>query len=227
MMTRLCLSIVIFCAILAYCKRPIPTHIATEHPRFTKINRHGEIIKPWQGPWSCILDNQLKLLWEVKTDDESIHDGYWTYSWFNHQIGKENFGDCYFEAQRCDTEDLLKHTNQQELCGMHTWRLPTKNELKSLIQSPKRPGLPYIATDYFPHIKHGDYWTSNRSRKLPTHFKNFHEGAFSVNFHNGEVTTLPYRNAAFVILVSSIPDSYTSQLSRRETFTSKPKEKSQ
>ncbi|WP_105167951.1 Lcl C-terminal domain-containing protein [Pseudoalteromonas sp. T1lg23B] len=190
------------------------------HPRYTKITAQGKALSPWQGPWACVLDHQHNLLWEVKTDDESIHDGYWTYSWYDHGLGKANFGDCYFEDARCDTQDLIRHTNQQALCGQNNWRLPTEYELASLIQPPKRPGQPYIAYDYFAHIKKGDYWTSKAKVKLQQQFAHLKQGAKAVNFHSGEVVSLPYRNAAFVILVSDITGTYShTQLSSRDTST--------
>jgi hypothetical protein len=180
----------------------------------------GETISPWQGPWSCVVDSTLNVLWEVKTDNESIHDGYWTYSWFDKTQGKENFGDCYFEENRCDTNDLIRHTNQQGLCNQHNWRLPTPTELQSLVTKPQRPGKTYITTDFFPFIHQGDYWTSGSQQPLPQHFSQnssqVSTGALAVNFHAGQQVTLPYRNAAFVILVSSLTEANTtSQLSRR------------
>nr|WP_194709983.1 DUF1566 domain-containing protein [Pseudoalteromonas sp. S16_S37] len=194
-----------------------PSILPTPHARYTKIAATGAPLTPWQGPWACVFDSQLNVLWEVKTDNESIHDGYWTYSWFQQSKGQANFGDCYFESQRCDTQDLIEHTNIQGLCGQHNWRLPTEQELASLIQSPSRPGRPYIAHDYFSHIKKGDYWTSQSDANLSQQFKHLKLGAKAVNFHDGTVNALPYRNAAFVILVSPLTKSHPlSQISSRD-----------
>lgn len=216
MKTRLFISLLVLVLLAFYCRFSLPDHLTPVHARFTKMLNTGEVISSWQGPWACVVDSSLNVLWEVKKDNESIHDGYWTYSWFDETHGKENFGDCYFEAKRCDTNDLIRHTNTQGLCNQHNWRLPTPSELQSLIQKPQRPGQAHINNDYFPFIHKGDYWTSANQQQLPQHFTQFNHGALAVNFLAGQQVTLPYRNAAFVILVSSLTEANTtSQLSSR------------
>ena len=226
MKNRLVISLLIASLLACYCWFSIPVHVALVHARFTKMTNSGEALSSWQGPWSCVVDSTLNVLWEVKTDNESIHDGYWTYSWFDEQYGKENYGDCYFEAQRCDTNDLIRHTNKQGLCNQHNWRLPTEDELLSLVDTPQRPGQPHINHDYFPFIHKGDYWTSIHQQPLPRHFQKFQpfkSGALAINFQTGQQVNLPYRNAAFVILVSSLTETNTtSQLSRRVIKSEKP-----
>jgi hypothetical protein len=170
--------------------------------RFTKVLHSGALLDPHDGPWHCVLDKQEKLLWEVKTDDESIHDGYWTYSWFDEVIGVENRGDCYFEKSRCDTDDLIRATNQQELCGQKNWRLPNKKELQSLLLKNTLTGFAKIDSSYFPQLKNGDYWAANNQRPLSKKFRKYRFGASSLNFFSGNTTALPYKNAAFVILVT-------------------------
>lgn len=171
-------------------------------PHWQKISAQGQPLSPWQGPWACIFDRRQQLYWETKTDDESIHDGNWTYSWFQDAVGTENHGDCYFEDNRCDTDDLIRRTNQQQLCGQTKWRLPTQVELLALKQTQDRPGKIALATDYFIHIKHGDYWTSSHQQPLSGIFRHLKHGAVAVNMTHVTPLTLPYRNAAFVILVS-------------------------
>ncbi|MBQ4845889.1 DUF1566 domain-containing protein [Pseudoalteromonas sp. MMG005] len=224
MKNRLLISFLLLSVIVGYCLIALPTQKSHMHPRYIKISAEGKPLKPWQGPWACVYDKEKQLLWEIKTDNESIHDGYWTYSWYQNQKGVANFGDCYFESNRCDTADLLRHTNENGLCGVQTWRLPSSEELASLVEPPSRPGNTHIAHDFFLHIQHGDYWSSEQTNKLSKHFNQFKEGAKSVNFHTGTSMTLPYRNAAFVMLVSSVTDLPTSQVSGRETLITTPKE---
>ncbi|WP_125717427.1 DUF1566 domain-containing protein [Pseudoalteromonas rubra] len=190
--------------------------IAQPHPRFVKLDKAGTPLSPWQGPWSCVLDTQKQLVWEAKTDNENIHDGYWTYSWYlaadeqRPPRGDANLGDCYFESSRCDTQDLINKTRKTALCGLTHWRLPTSDELSSLLQSPARPGHAHIAQDFFPHMKHGDYWSADHSQPLSGHYQRFKQGATAVNFHTGELYPLPYRNAAFVLLVADLPPEFQS-----------------
>jgi len=229
MKARIVSSFSILAAITLYCSIEQAAEPSHEHSRYTKISADGEPLKPWQGPWACVLDHQSNLLWEVKTDNESIHDGYWTYSWFNNHTGEENLGDCYFEPARCDTQDLVRRTNRDELCGVKNWRLPTHTELQSLVEAPTRPSSTHIAHDYFIHIKHGDYWTSDSDDQLPAHFEQFQMGGKAVNFHTGQSMTLPYRNAAFTMLVSTAPNLTafklnTPRLSNRTSVITQPKE---
>lgn len=171
--------------------------------RYVKFDSQGTRLGNWEGPWACVLDSHTGLLWEVKTDDESIHDGYWTYSWFYENKGVKNSGDCYFENERCDTSDLIIRAIQQARCGKTSWRLPTAKELSTLVIEPTAPGSPSIAVDFFPQTKHGDYWTADSSKLLSGVYKHLKEGAIAIDFTDGTTRTIPYRNAAFVRLVSS------------------------
>ena len=186
-----------------------PAPIQPTASRYLKINQHGDAVADWSGPWACVLDRETDLLWEVKNDREDIHDGYWTYSWFDGETGHPNAGDCYFEPERCDTLDLVKRANQQALCGITRWRLPSPSELQSLIQNEVQPGQATIAKAFFPYTKKGDYWTSESAQPLTGHYEHLEEGALSVSFLTGGSVVLPYRNAAYVRLVTdeAIPQS--------------------
>ncbi|MFC6632985.1 DUF1566 domain-containing protein [Microbulbifer taiwanensis] len=178
-----------------------PQQVPQPH-HLTKIDGSGKALSAWSGPWSCVCDDRTQLLWEVKTDDEGIHDGYWTYSWYQYEQGVANSGDCYFEKARCDTEDLIRHTNRQKLCGAENWRLPTTDELQSLVIADPIPGHPAVDTDYFPRTKRGDYWTSDGNQPLQGVYQYLKRGSRAINFINGDAVTIPYRNAAFVRLVA-------------------------
>ncbi|MCY4046374.1 MAG: DUF1566 domain-containing protein [Cellvibrionales bacterium] len=171
--------------------------------RFIKLNNQGQPMPQWQGPWACVLDTQTGNVWENKTDNESIHDALWTYSWYQDHTGVENSGDCYFEENRCDTEDLITRANQQALCDIKDWRLPTSNELFTLVNPKPKTGKPAIYNDYFPHTKRGDYWTSNHNIPMTGVYAHLKSGAMAIDFIDGMMKPLPYRNAAFVRLVSS------------------------
>ena len=171
--------------------------------RWLKIDEQGKAISPWSGPWACVYDTKTQLLWETKTDNESIHDGYWTYSWYDKTQGIENQGDCYFEKERCDTQDLIERVNNEKTCGLDNWRLPSSKELLSLVSRDTKPGEPLIAKDFFPQTKRGDYWTNNSKQRLTGTFAYLREGAMAVNFVNGNLSKLPYRNASFVRLVNT------------------------
>lgn len=171
--------------------------------RFIKIDSEGHIIAHWQGPWACILDRESGLVWENKTDNESIHEGQWTYSWFIANTGEANNGDCFFEKDRCDTSDLIRRANQEGICGITDWRLPTARELRSIVNRSPKTGQALIFNDFFPFTKRGDYWTSDNNVALTGVYAHLRSGALAIDFITGEPRAIPYRNAAFVRLVSS------------------------
>ncbi|SFC92060.1 DUF1566 domain-containing protein [Pseudoalteromonas denitrificans] len=210
MKIRILISFIIFLFITAvlFASKLTPKKNEVTNNRFIKVDRYGITLTSWQGPWACIFDQKQQLLWEVKTDNESIHDGYWTYSWFNGVTGIENSGDCYFEKERCDTLDLITKTNQEKLCGFTGWRLPTEAELRNLIVENDRPGENKIANDYFIQIKKGDYWSGTYSKPLKRFNGHITQGAAAIDFSKQQQKVLPYQNAAFVILVNShVPKS--------------------
>ncbi|MFV8783454.1 DUF1566 domain-containing protein [Microbulbifer sp. SA54] len=206
MLRRAVIFLAIVLGIAAYCNfarvEPLPK---ADFP-LMKISAEGTPVPIWSGPWSCVLDRRNGLLWEVKTDAEYLHDGDWTYSWFDGERGVENGGDCFFEPQRCDTWDLIRRVNEAGLCGRRDWRLPTPDELMSLVDTSVPPGYTQIDKHFFPHTRSGDYWSSTSGRRLSGVFEHLKEGAVAVNFGDGRQRTLPFRNAAFLRLVTEVEE---------------------
>jgi len=164
-----------------------------EHPiRFTKVSNKGTRIHVWSGPWACVWDDANAIYWEVKTDDETLHDGYWSYSWMVEGKGVADGGDCFILGRRCDTQDLIDHSNRNQLCGRSRWRLPTVQELQSLVFQEEKQGAVKINSALFTNIKRGDYWSINTKSNQ----------AFAFNYLHNEVLELPKANAAFTMLVS-------------------------
>lgn len=169
-----------------------------------KIDSRGGPMPAWSGPWACVCDTRTNLLWEVKTDDEGIHDGDWTYSWWQGNTGVANNGDCYYEQNRCDTADLVRHTRREALCGVENWRLPSAAELKTLRSVDTPPGAPAIDGNYFPKTRRGDYWTHDAEQPLDGVYAYLRSGSAAINFIDGDQVTIPYRNAAFARLVAPV-----------------------
>ena len=65
-----------------------------------------------RGSYTCLNDTQSRLVWELKSDQEGLHDWRNTYSWFNptqahHELdyrGTANAGSCM--GSQCDTWDM-------------------------------------------------------------------------------------------------------------------------
>jgi len=132
---------------------------------FTKIGKSGQYLPNTAQDWTCVLDNVTGLLWEVKTNDDSLHDWDDDFTWYNSN-GSENGGNsgtriadshsnsCFgfsgdSPSTYCNTQDFVTRVNTERLCGQTGWRLPTAQELISLLDY-EPTGQAHIDHNYFP-----------------------------------------------------------------------------
>jgi len=116
---------------------------------------------------ACIQDMHSGLIWELKSDQEGLHDWRNTYSWFNptqaHREldyrGTADAGGC--SGSRCDTWSIAAAANDEEFCGFDDWRIPSKDEMFSISDLRKAEIPPTIDVEYFPHALAAEYWTAN------------------------------------------------------------------
>lgn len=139
---------------------------------FTKIDGNGNSLPASATSWMCVLDNVTGLMWEVKTDDDALRDNAWTYSWYNSNTytnggyaGASNGGWCsslWINNNFCDTEKYAERVNDGGLCGHHDWRLPGREELRSIVDySVLKPNIA-IDTDWFPNTNPTFwYWSAS------------------------------------------------------------------
>ena len=107
--------------------------------------------------WACTHDNVTGRTWEVKTDDNGLRDKDHGYSWYDtnpatngFNPGKQDGGICFDDANRdCDTQGYTQDVNTTALCGFSDWRMPTREELRSIVDY--EVGLPAIDTAFFPN----------------------------------------------------------------------------
>ena len=109
--------------------------------------------------WIMTRDNVTGLVWEIKTDDDGIHDKDNKYTWCdtNSDTNGGIQGTC---GDGTDTEDFINDLNDNNFGGYSDWRLPTIKELSTLINS----DVPYpeltIDTVYFPNTMPSYYFSS-------------------------------------------------------------------
>ncbi len=103
-----------------------------------------------------VTDTSTGLTWEIKTDDGGARDRDNTYTWRQAL--------CY-----CEYLDLAGHTD---------WRLPDREELRSLVDYSKYG--PSIDETFFPNTQAGLYWSSS------TRASNAGEAWYASFFNGGD-----------------------------------------
>lgn len=167
---------------------------------FTKLDITGNELVAQEDdyqttPWHCVHDNVTGLTWEVKHNtglQNSIHRFTWydtdslTNGGNSGAIGDSST--CGGELNSCNTQmytAAINTLNSTGLCNHSDWRLPTREELRSLIHYGKEKGSQMIDTNYFPFSAPTDHWTSqtalyadfNGSMAWEVHFEGGHSEA--------------------------------------------------
>jgi hypothetical protein len=139
-------------------------------PAYTKLDASGSALNAGAADWTMVRDDVTRLVWEVKTDDDTIHDRDNTYTWQNAQ------------------DVLIAQLNSDNFGGYSDWRLPTIKELSSLVHADVFS--PAINTAYFPQSMSSVYWSSTTCA-----FNT--DDAWYVNFSTGYVYCCSKTNSPF------------------------------
>lgn len=113
------------------------------------------------NPLGCVQDNVTGLMWENKTNDGGLRDWNKTYTNYDSttSLQKPIIGQVEFVAPTqaeidapTNSMGFKNSVNAQSLCGYSDWRLPTADELQSIVDySVPVPG-PTINTNWFPNL---------------------------------------------------------------------------
>ncbi len=131
---------------------------------FSKLDASGNELSVSASAWSCVKDNVTGLIWEVKTDDGGLQDKDHSYTWYSTDNainggipGTRNGGQC--GGSDCDTQSYVQAINAMNLCGANDWRLPTREELRSIVDY--GTVSPAIDTAYFPNTRESSFWSAS------------------------------------------------------------------
>ena len=176
---------------------------------FTKIDSSGNALAAASATeWSCVLDNVTGLIWEVKTDDDGLHDKDDSYNWYNTDPatngGAVGYADYYGDicygydssdaSTYCNTEAFVSRVNAVALCGTSSWRLPSREELRSIVDYSRYD--PSIDEDYFPNTQSVRYWSASP-------FIDGTDDAWNIYFYHGNDHYQNRHNNYYVRLVHS------------------------
>jgi hypothetical protein len=147
---------------------------------FVKMDAAGKDLASNITTWAMVRDTATGLVWESKNkadgtkDYTNPHDTDNTYTWYDPDP-TTNGGNAGVEGDGTDTFDLITALNQIGFGGYTDWRIPSREELRSIVDY-SRFG-PAINKTYFPLTVSNVYWTANTS----TYFGK----AWGVNFYDG------------------------------------------
>ena len=136
---------------------------------FVKLSNEGEVLDFENSNWSCVLDQKTFLVWEVKGEKEGLQYTVNTYTWFDGDTGRKNnmySKNCYW-GEGCNTQSYIEDINKAELCTYSDWRLPTRDELKSIVDYYGDSDI-LIDSLLFPNTQMDTYWTSMSAKDNPS-----------------------------------------------------------
>ena len=161
---------------------------------YTKLGQNGTPLADTATQadgWIMTRDNVTGLIWEIKTDDGSIHDKDNIYTWYDSNPAT-NGGYAGTAGNGTDTEDFINALNAANFGGFSDWRMPTIKELSSLVNSGIASPGPTIDTTWFPHTRSSYYWSS-------TTYANNTYGAWHVGFYYGHVVVSGNKSSSYYV----------------------------
>ncbi len=134
----------------------------------------------------CVQDNVTGLMWEVKTADGGLRD--WTHTYTHYDsttTAQKSIGTAPTQAEidaATNSIGFKNSVNNQTLCGFSDWRLPTVDELQSIVDygvAAPAPA-PLIDATWFPNTQGGVFWSASP-------YAGSSDSAWVIGFGSGQV----------------------------------------
>ncbi len=147
---------------------------------YTKFSETGEQLSESAEEWAMVRDNKTGLMWAIKSRGrDSIHFYAKQFAWNDLQ------------------QDFIEPLNEEGFGGFSDWRLPTAEDLSSLMITSTR--VPIVNLDFFPYTRPDSYWTGLFRADTPDY-------ACNVDFYLGNVHYSPKSQKNFVYAVRTAQD---------------------
>jgi hypothetical protein len=140
--------------------------VAADDTRFVPLDTRGQTLfgaPPTDISWPCVLDRTTGLVWEAKSIATGLHHRHNTYSWFNPNpaLNSGHSGQPGDPAsQPTDTHAFVRAVNASGWCGRHNWRLPRREELRTLVDYTVLYPGPILNHRAFPNAMAQFYWSA-------------------------------------------------------------------
>lgn len=176
---------------------------------FTKLDDLGQPLANQQAtylaqPWNCVRDNVTGLIWEVKTTNSGLRGFTNKYTWYDPNAstnggdaGSVGPSDKCGGLANCNTDEYRRFLdafdNGKGLCGFKHWRVPTREELRSILDygivGSKTVAM--IDKRFFNDTYPGDHWTSQTAYYNTTNSRFSASEAWEIHFDGGESESHP------------------------------------
>jgi hypothetical protein len=131
---------------------------------YIKMDANGNALPDDATSWAMVRDSVTGLIWEIKQMADGIqnysnpNDADNDYTWY----APDDPQDSGVENNQINTHAFIQHLNQKQWGGFSNWRLPTIQELETLINHSETG--PAIA-DVFTATKNDGYWSSTTANR--------------------------------------------------------------